>query len=323
MPASRVRRGAGATFVADRVKFLSCPLISGVAAANMRATGTACPSGCGTLAGEPLADKSTTKDNRGFALSETSPLDGRTVFDAATVSRRPARFRSLTLVGATPVRFGEAEPRGTLKIRLARMFEERRPEALRARAHDAEPSVPGAQQDPHLYTFLAHDAGQFVGSLSLRLDSPRGLVADELYRDETSVLRDHGCRVCEFLNLTVDMNSAPKRALACLFHASYLFAGAVWSCDYGVIEAPARHAEFFRASLGFEPIGEERVNARVSTVEQLLCVHLKAVLERLTRTGGRPDAAAQDATLFPYGFSPEESVGVVRRLASLALSGKG
>jgi hypothetical protein len=270
-----------------------------------------------------LADKGTTKDKRGFALTETSPLEGRTVFDAALPSRRAARFRSLTLVGATPVRFGEAEPRGTLKIRLARMFEERRAEALRARPREPEPSVPGVQQDPHLYTFLAHDAGQFVGSLSVRLDSPRGLVADELYRDETAVLRDHGCRVCEFLNLTVDMNSAPKRALACLFHAAYLFAGAVWSCDYGVIEAPARHAEFFRASLGFESIGEERLNPRVSTVEQLLCVHLKAVLERLTRVGGRPDAAAQDPTLFPYGFSPEESVGVVRRLASLALSGNG
>lgn len=270
-----------------------------------------------------MADKGPTKDKRGFALTETSPLAGRTVFDAGPTSRRAARFRSLTLVGATPVRFGEAEPRGTLKIRLARMFEERRAEALRARPREPASSVPGAQQDPHLYTFLAHDAGQFVGSLSVRLDSPRGLAADELYRDETAVLRDHGCRVCEFLNLTVDMNSAPKRAAACLFHAAYLFAGAVWSCDYGVLEAPARHVEFFRAALGFESIGEERLNARVSTVEQLLCVHLKTVLERAARVGGRPDAAAQDATLFPYGFSPEESVGVVRRLASLALSGNG
>ena len=320
MPASAVQYGAGATFCAGRVKFSSSLLISGVAAATIRTAGRRKRRTAGK-AREPLADK--TKDKRGFALTETSPLDGRTVFDAAPPSRKTARFRSLTLVGATPVRFGEAEPRGTLKIRLARMFEERRTEAFRARGSAGEPSVPGAQQDPQLYTFLAHDAGQFVGSLSVRLDSPRGLVADELYRDETAVLRDHGCRVCEFLNLTVDMNSAPKRALACLFHAAYLFAGAVWSCDYGVLEAPARHAEFFRVSLGFESIGEERLNPRVSTVEQLLCVHLNAVLERLTRTGGRPDAAAQDPTLFPYGFSPEESVGVVRRLASLALSGNG
>ncbi len=273
-----------------------------------------------------MADKGTTKDRpdrRGFALSETTPLEGRTVFDAGPQSRRPAQFRSLTLVGATPVRFGEAGPRGTLKIRLARMFEERRADAFRARTAQAEPSVPGAQQDPHLYTFLAHDGGQFVGSLSIRLDSPRGLAADELYRDETAVLRDHGCRVCEFINLTVDMNSAPRRAIACLFHAAYLFAGAVWSCDYGVIEAPSRHAEFFHAALGFEQVGDERLNPRVSAPEQLLCVPFKLVLERLAASGGRPDAAAQDPTLFPYGFSAEESVGVVRRLASLALSGNG
>ena len=268
-----------------------------------------------------MADK---KDKRGFVLTETQPLDGKTIFDApAPPSRKPARFRSLTLVGATPVRFGEGEPQGTLKIRLARMFEERRADVTRVRGRDPETSVPGAQRDPQLYSFLAHDGGQFVGSLSVRLDSPRGLAADDLYRDETAVLRDHGCRVCEFLNLSVDMNSAPKRALACLFHAAYLFAGAVWSCDYGVIEAPARHADFFQLSLCFEPIGEERLNTRVSTPEVLLCVHLKAVLDRFVRLGGRPDLAADDATLFPYGFSPEESTGVVRRLAALAMTGAG
>jgi hypothetical protein len=183
--------------------------------------------------------------------------------------------------------------------------------------------MPGAQKDPQLYTFLAHDNGQFVGSLSVRLDSSRGLAADDLYRDETAVLRDHGCRVCEFLNLSLDMNSAPKRAAACLFHAAYLFTGAVWTCDYGVIEVPSRHADFFRFSLGFEPIGEERLNPRVSTQEALLCVHLKTVLVKMARLGGRPDLAAEEPTLFPYGFSSEESAGVVRRLAALATTGAG
>jgi hypothetical protein len=265
------------------------------------------------------------KDKRGFVLAETqAPLDGKTIFDApAPPSRRPARFRSLTLVGATPARFGEGEPQGALKIRLARMLENRRADVSRPRPRDAEPSVPGAHRDPQLYTFLAHDSGQFVGSLSVRLDSPRGLVADELYRDETAVLRDHGCRVCEFLNLSVDMNSAPKRALACLFHAACLFAGAVWTCDYAVLEVPSRHAEFFRFSLGFEPIGEERVNPRVSTQEALLCAHLKTVLVKMARLGGRPDLAAEEQTLFPFCFSSDESAGVVRRLAALATTGAG
>lgn len=176
MPASALRCGAGTTFCAGRVKFPSRHLISGVAAATIRRSWGGASVGLRERVRRSLADK--TKDKRGFALTETSPLDGRTVFDAAAPSRKAARFRSLTLVGATPVRFGEAEPRGTLKIRLARLFEERRTEPFRTRGREAEPSMPGAHQDPQLYTFLAHDAGQFVGSLSVRLDSPRGLIAD-------------------------------------------------------------------------------------------------------------------------------------------------
>jgi hypothetical protein len=88
-------------------------------------------------------------------------------------------------------------------------------------------------------------------------------------------------------------------------------------------EVQSRHADFFRFSLGFEPIGEERLNARVSTQEALLCVDIKSVLQRLLKLGGRPDIAAEEATLFPYGFSPEESAGVVRRLAALVTTGAG
>jgi predicted GNAT superfamily acetyltransferase len=249
-------------------------------------------------------------------------LDARTIFGAPSraPSPRARRFRSLTLVRAASARFDEGEPRGSLKIRLARMFEERRVESLRNRAGEAPHSVPGAQQDPYLYTFLAHDEGQFIGSLGVRLDSSQGLAADELYRDELTPLRDAGARLCEFVRLSVDMDSAPKRAVACLFHAAYLFAGGVCGCEYGVIEAPANHADFYRSALGFESIGEARINARVSTTEALLCVHLRSALDGLARVGGRPDLAAQEQTLFPFGFSPEETVGVVRRLAGLAAS---
>jgi len=243
-------------------------------------------------------------------------LDAKTIF--TTPSAKPSRFRSLTMVRAAPPRFEEGEPRGSLKIRLARMFEDRRAESLRPRAPESPPSVPGAQQDPYLYTFLAHDGGRLVGSLGVRLDSPLGLAADDLYRDELEALRDAGARLCELVRLSVDMNSAPKRAIGCLFHSAYLFAGSVCGCEYGVIEARAEHADFYRLSLGFQSIGEARLNRRVGQTETLLCAHLPAALGELARVGGQPDRAAQERTLFPYGFSPLEAVGVVRRLAGLA-----
>jgi hypothetical protein len=259
-------------------------------------------------------------NGKGGGSWSTEPLGGTTIFSGAAPRTRPARFRSLTLVGTSPGRFGDGEPSGTLKIRLARMFEDRRPEVMRRRPHESAVSLPGQRRDPNLYTFLAHNDGKFIGSLSVRLDSTGGLAADDLYRDETGTLREAGAKVCEFLNLSIDVNSAPKRALACLFHAAYLFAGAVWAFDYGVIEVSTRHVDVFRYGLGFEPIGEERVNPRASAQEVLLCVHLKAALDQLLTLGGRPDIAAQETTLFPYGFSPEESAGVVRRLAELAAS---
>lgn len=262
-----------------------------------------------------MSDKSTSKPG---GVWPTESLDAKTIFGAPTVAPRAARFRSLTLVRAAAPRFDEGEPRGALKIRLARMFEERRVDALRRREPDTLGAGPGTLQDPFLYTFLAHESGQFVGSLGVRLDSGQGLAADELYRDETTALRDAGARVCEFVRLSVDMNSAPKRAVAGLFHAAYLFAGGVCGCDYGLIEAPAHHADLFRLGLGFETIGEARLNARVSTVEALLGVHLRSALDELARLGGRPDIAAQEQKLYPYGFSPEESIGVVRRLAGMA-----
>jgi hypothetical protein len=265
------------------------------------------------MAPEAVADKSI-KGSGGRWPSES--LEAKTIFNAPPP--KPSRFRSLTLVRAAAARFEEGEPRGSLKIRLARMFEERRVESLRHRAAESPVSVPGALQDPYLYTFLAHESGQFIGSLGVRLDSGQGLAADELYRDELTPLRDAGARLCEFVRLSVDMNSAPKRAVACLFHAAYLFAGGVCGSEYGVIEAPAPHADFFRTALGFESIGEARLNRRVSTTEALLCVHLRSALDQLARVGGRPDLAAQEQSLFPYGFSPEETVGVLRRLAGLA-----
>jgi hypothetical protein len=247
------------------------------------------------------------------------PVGGSTVFSEP--STQSARFRALTPVGADPGPFSEVSPRETFRIRLAQTSGKRR-ETGAKRSEDPA-TLPGAELDPYLFSFLAHHEGKLAGSMSVRLDSPRGLAADELYRDELDALRAENQKLAELVQVSVDMNSAPKRALACLFHAACLFAGAVWTCDYAVIEVPSRHAEFFRFSLGFEPIGEERVNPRVSAQEALLCVHLKTVLVKMARLGGRPDLAAEEQTLFPYCFSSEESAGVVRRLATLATTGAG
>jgi hypothetical protein len=240
-------------------------------------------------------------------------LGGETVFsEPATQS---ARFRALTPVGAESGPFREVEPREKFKIRLASGPAVRRTEA--ARRGDPESTLPGADQDPFLFSFLAHNQGKLAGSMGVRVDSVRGLAADDMYRDELDELRAAGQKIAELVQLSVDMNSVPRRVLAGLFHTAYLFAGTVRGCDYCLLLANARHADFFYSSLGFDYVGGERVNTRTATPMALLAAHLPTVTEALARVGGRPGLATGDPTFFSHGFSPEEVAGVMKRLKSL------
>ncbi len=241
------------------------------------------------------------------------PLGGETVFsEPATMG---ARFRALTPVGAESGPFREVEPREKFKIRIAQGPAGRRTEA--ARRGDPESTLPGAEQDPFLFSFLAHNQGKLAGSLGVRIDSVRGLAADDMYRDQLDDLRNGGQKLAELVQISVDMNSVPRRVLAGLFHTAYLFAGTARECDYCVLLANARYADFFYSSLGFDYVGDERVNNRTATPMALLAAHLPTVIEALARVGGRPGLATGDPTLFSHGFSPEEVAGVMKRLKSL------
>jgi hypothetical protein len=243
------------------------------------------------------------------------PLGANTVFsEPATQS---ARFRALTPVGADPGPFSEVEPRETFRIRIAQGGAKRRETAATRRQPLDRETLPGAELDPFLFGLLAHHEGRLAGSMSVRLDSPRGLAADELYRDELDALRGGNQKLAELVQVSVDMNSVPRRVLAGLFHTAYLFAGTVRGCDYCLLVTGARHADFFYASLGFDYVGDERLNRRAGQPMALLAAHLPTVLEALARIGGRPGLATGDPTLFPNGFSPEEATGVVRRLKSV------
>ena len=241
-------------------------------------------------------------------------IAGSTVFsEPATQS---ARFRALTPVGADPGPFSEVSPRDTFRIRLSQGGTKRR-ETGAKREIQGEPKIPGAEQDPFLFGFLAHHEGRLAGSMSVRLDSARGLASDELYRDELDPLRAGNQKLAELVQVSVDMNSVPRRVLAGMFHTAYLFAGAVHGCDYCLLAVGTRHAEFFYASLGFDYVGGERVNRRAGAPMALLAAHLPTVLESLARVGGRPEIATGDPTLFSHGFSPDEATGVVKRLTLL------
>jgi hypothetical protein len=176
--------------------------------------------------------------------------------------------------------------------------------------------VPGLVADPNLRTFVAYREGAPVGTVSIRIDSAKGLSADDLYKAELEELRSDGARLCEFTRLAVEEEAVYKNVLGGLFHTAYMYAHDVRECDYGVIEVNPRHAVFYRRTVFFELIGSERMNQRVNAPSVLLCVsfekirvELKKYFEGPTKPPGR--------LMFAHWFPPDEAAGVLGRLRGL------
>jgi hypothetical protein len=247
---------------------------------------------------------------------EADEKSGLTVFDD-----RPLRFRGLTLAtesGAPVASDGPESIPGAFKIRVAKRqgFQRAAGALVERRYSDRGYRTQAHAQDPNLFTFVAYDEGRLVGTVGIRVDSAPGLNADALYKDELAVLRNAGCKLCEFTRLAVDA-AISRPVLAGLFHTAYLYAGAVHGCTYMVIEVTPRHVPFYRRALGFEPIGAEHLNPRVNTRGVLLCVSFQSVADNLKRFGGRRHEFPHERSLFPYGFSPEEEAGILQRLKAL------
>ena len=270
-------------------------------------------------AADPKAATATEAPEENESLDISWPPDqgssGETVLD-----QRALRFRSLTLAEAdlsaleAPAGFHNG-----FKIRVAKLSGRRREAGtlVERRYSGRGYTIPTLGQDPQLSTFIAYDEGALVGTVSLRLDSEKGLSADDLYRAEIDALRGKGAKICEFTRLAVDKTAASKPVLAGLFHTAYLYSSVIRGFTHAVIEVNPRHVAFYGRALKFDPIGVERMNKRVDAPAVLLCAPFATIAEGLARFAGKPDAPGAGRSLFVYGFPPEEEVGVLNRLRNL------
>ena len=251
-----------------------------------------------------------------YPTSPKPDVTGETIFDD-----RPLRFRSHTLSRVDPNALEHpAGIDGAFKIRLASLPGTSRHAGVlvERRYQDRGYQIPTAAADPSLFTFLAYDEGKIVGTVGVRLDSPRGLSADDLYQKEIDPLRRGGRHFCEFTRLAVDATSASKPVLAGLFHIAYLYASVMRNCTHALIEVNPRHVAFYRRALKFEAIGPERMNKRVMAPAVLLCVPFATIADGVARFAGQHDDPAAKNSLFVYGFSRAEELGVLERLRVLA-----
>jgi hypothetical protein len=168
--------------------------------------------------------------------------------------------------------------------------------------------------DPNRITLTATDKGDVVGTLTLGIDSPIGLNADQIFKEELDAHRARGARLCEFTKLAFDPTVRSKTSLANLFHLAVIYARNIHNCTDIIIEVNPRHRRFYEHMLGFERQGDLKTNPRVNAPAYLLRVSLDFVTEQINKHGGTFSSASTERSFYPYFFSPREEQGIINRL---------
>ena len=100
------------------------------------------------------------------------------------------------------------------------------------------------------FTLLASRDDCAVGTLTLGVDSPAGLVVDEASRDIADGLRRIGRRVVELRRLALEDEVDPKAVLANLFQTAYKIGRLSHRATDVLIEVNPRHAAYYQVFSG-------------------------------------------------------------------------
>lgn len=171
--------------------------------------------------------------------------------------------------------------------------------------------------DPNRITLTSTHHGEVVGTLTLGIDSSIGILADAIFKDEIDSFRQRGAKVCELTKLAFDPAVQSKSMMASLFHIAVCLARDLHHCTDLFIEVNPRHRRFYQHMLGFQRIGEPKINPRVKAPAYLLWVGFDYVTEQIHIFGGMGEAAAGERSFYPLFFSPREETGIVNRLRGI------
>ena len=142
--------------------------------------------------------------------------------------------------------------------------------------------VADLDHEPTTVTLLAENQGTLVGTLTLRLDSPQGLMAGQTYGEEIDRVRSQDRQVCELVKLAMEEGVDWKSVLDSLVQATYLVAHLVHCMTDIFIEVNPRHVRFYQRVFGFAAATAERWCARVGAPSVLMHLDLEEFSQRLT-----------------------------------------
>ena len=164
-------------------------------------------------------------------------------------------------------------------------------------------------------TFTACCDDEMIGTLTLRVDSAHGLVADETFPAEMASLRAQpGASLCELTKFAFDPAPDSRPLLAKLFHVIFVYGTQRFACSDLVIEVNPRHVRFYETMLGFARLGSLRTNEAVTAPAQLMQLAVSQIGENIARYAGGGLCASR--SLYPYFFCKTEEQAMRQRIIS-------
>jgi hypothetical protein len=140
------------------------------------------------------------------------------------------------------------------------------------------------------------NCGGPVGTVTVRPDSPRGLLAEMTYGSEVQALRQRGHRLGEVVKLAVDPGAASRLVAEALIRSAYLISHKAHERSHVVIEVNPRHVRFYAKVLGCVIVAAERLCARVGAPSVLMELDLQQFERRLHATSGKVRPALEVVT---------------------------
>ena len=142
---------------------------------------------------------------------------------------------------------------------------------------------PAPSRAPKYFPIVALQAGRVVGTVTVGVDSPAGLMVDDTHKGTADSIRLKGGRLCELVRLAIEADVDSKRVLASLLQCVYATCTTLFDLTDVVIEVIPKHVSFYCRHLGFTRASEIRLCERVGGVPSMVLSLERAELERRLR----------------------------------------
>jgi hypothetical protein len=136
-------------------------------------------------------------------------------------------------------------------------------------AHALTP-FPDAMRAGFYTTLLAYRYGVPVGTVTLGVDSPAGLLVDEGNRQQVDCIRNMGRRACELVRLAIEDGVGSKQVWLALLQSLNYLCWRIHDLNDILIEVNPRHVTFYRRIFGFRVIAPLRECVRVGAPSVLM-----------------------------------------------------